>query len=186
MDVLSEVLRVVKLQGALFFNAEFSAPWCLSSSPAAAKAHFLSDRAGHVILFHFLTEGRAYARLLEGRREELTAGDIVIFPYGDSHLIGNGSPEKTGGLLSHVCEKLDSRTQTRPLWRWRRNHQIRLWIPVLRAAAWRGLSGRLAPHPKSPRSEGSLRKMAGTIYPLLRGRGERIVCGQWACARQTI
>ena len=33
MDVLSEVLRVVRLEGALFFNAEFSAPWCLSSAP---------------------------------------------------------------------------------------------------------------------------------------------------------
>lgn len=94
MDVLSELLRVVKLQGALFFNAEFSAPWCLSSSPSAAKKHFLSNGAGHVILFHFLTEGRAYARLPEGRREELTAGDIVIFPHGDSHLLGNGSPEE--------------------------------------------------------------------------------------------
>ncbi len=30
MDVLSEVLRVVRLEGALFFNGEFSAPWCLS------------------------------------------------------------------------------------------------------------------------------------------------------------
>ena len=28
MDVLSEVLKVVKLQGALFFNGEFSSPWC--------------------------------------------------------------------------------------------------------------------------------------------------------------
>jgi hypothetical protein len=93
MDVLSEVLRVVRLEGALFFNAEFSAPWCLRSSRSAA-APYLSPRGGHLILYHFLTEGRAYARLLEGRREELTAGDIVIFPHGDAHLLGNGSPEK--------------------------------------------------------------------------------------------
>ena len=32
MDVLSEVLRVVRLEGALFFNGEFSAPWCFRSS----------------------------------------------------------------------------------------------------------------------------------------------------------
>jgi AraC-like DNA-binding protein len=94
MDVLSEVLRVVRLEGALFFNGEFSAPWCLSSSRSTDVAHYFSPEAGHLIIYHFLTEGRAYARLPEGRREELTAGDIVIFPHGDAHFLGNGSPEK--------------------------------------------------------------------------------------------
>ena len=31
MDVLSDVLRVVRLSGALFFTAELSAPWALES-----------------------------------------------------------------------------------------------------------------------------------------------------------
>src|SRR5262249_47026530 len=43
---------------------------------------------------HFLTEGRAYARLADGRREQLSAGDIVVFPQGNAHFLGNGSPEK--------------------------------------------------------------------------------------------
>jgi AraC-like DNA-binding protein len=85
---------VVRLQGALFFNAEFTAPWCLSSARTADICHYLSPDAGHLIIYHFLTEGRAYARLPEGPRVELTAGDIVIFPHGDAHLLGNGSPEK--------------------------------------------------------------------------------------------
>ena len=93
MDVLSEVLRVVRLEGALFFNGEFSAPWCLSSSRSTA-ATYLAPGGGHLILYHFLTEGRAYARLPGGRREELNAGDIVVFPHGDIHLLGNGFPEK--------------------------------------------------------------------------------------------
>jgi AraC-like DNA-binding protein len=94
MDVLSEVLRVVRLEGALFFNAEFSAPWCLSSSGSTGIATHLAPETGRLIPYHYLTEGRAYARLPEGKREELTAGDIVIFPHGDAHLLGNGSPEK--------------------------------------------------------------------------------------------
>ena len=94
MDVLSEVLRVVRLQGALFFNAEFSAPWCISEPRSTAKVPYLSPGAGHLIIYHFLTEGRAYAKLPDGRREELTAGDIVIFPHGDPHHLGNGLPEK--------------------------------------------------------------------------------------------
>jgi hypothetical protein len=106
MDVLSEVLKVVRLEGALFFNGEFSAPWCLSSSPSNAIARYLSPRAGHLIIYHFLTEGRAYAKLPEGRREELSAGDIVIFPHGDAHLLGNGSPERPVDALQMFAKNL--------------------------------------------------------------------------------
>jgi AraC-like DNA-binding protein len=94
MDVLSEVLRVVRLEGALFFNGEFSAPWCLSSRRSTDIARYLPPAGGHLIIYHFLTEGRAYARLPEGNRVELTAGDIIVFPQGDAHFLGNGSPEK--------------------------------------------------------------------------------------------
>jgi AraC-like DNA-binding protein len=93
MDVLSEVLKVVRLEGAVFFNGEFSAPWCFRSSAPAMAPH-LSAEARNLIIFHFLTEGRAYARLPEGHREELAAGDIVIVPHGDAHFLGNGSPER--------------------------------------------------------------------------------------------
>src|SRR4051794_4362679 len=94
MDILSEVLRVVTLDEALFFNAEFSAPWCISAPKAASFAPHLCPGARHLIPYHLITEGRAYLKLPEGRRQELTAGDIVIVPHGDAHLLGNGSPER--------------------------------------------------------------------------------------------
>ena len=94
MDVLSEVLSAVKLEGALFFHGEFSAPWCFGSSGAAGIEPFLKPPVRHLIMFHFLIEGRAYASLHDGLREELHAGDIVIFPNGDSHVLGNGPPVK--------------------------------------------------------------------------------------------
>ena len=106
MDVLSEVLRAVKLEGALFFNAEFSAPWCISEPRSTAKVPYLSPGAGHLIIYHFLTEGRAYAKLSDGRREELTAGDIVIFPHGHSHRLGNGSPEKPVDSMQTFAKNL--------------------------------------------------------------------------------
>jgi AraC-like DNA-binding protein len=105
VDVLSEVLRVVSLRGALYFNGEFSAPWCVNTRPSAI-APYLSPKAGHLIIYHFLTEGRAYARLPEGRREQLTAGDIVIFPHGDTHLVGNGFPEKPVDSLKTFAKNL--------------------------------------------------------------------------------
>jgi AraC-like DNA-binding protein len=106
MDVLSEILSAVRLEGALFFNAEFSAPWCLSSSGSAGVKAFLPAKDAHVIVFHFLTEGRAYAELPAGERVELSKGDIVVFPGGDSHFLGNGYPRNPVDSFSTFAKNL--------------------------------------------------------------------------------
>jgi AraC-like DNA-binding protein len=98
MDVLSEVLRAVKLEGALFFNAEFSAPWCISNSGVKGLTQYVSPTPGHLIIYHLLTDGRAYTKIPEGKRVELTAGDIVVYPHGDPHLLGNGFAEPVDSL----------------------------------------------------------------------------------------
>lgn len=93
MDVLSEVLKAVKLDGAVFFNGEFSAPWCAREPDSCTMASYLSARTTHVIIFHLIIDGRAYARVeRDGSAVPLKAGDIVIVPHGDAHLMGNGPP----------------------------------------------------------------------------------------------
>jgi AraC-like DNA-binding protein len=106
MDVLSEVLRVVRLEGALFFNAEFTAPWCISEPRSPALLPYLSPSAGHLILYHFLTEGRAYVKLGDGPRIDLTAGDIVIIPHGEEHFLGNGEPARAVDSVSTFSKNL--------------------------------------------------------------------------------
>lgn len=95
MDVLSDVLKIVTLEGAVFYNAEFSAPWGVREPPAREMAPYLSKAGGHVIIFHLLTEGRGIASLEGGERVPLEAGDIVVFPHGDPHVLENGSPTNT-------------------------------------------------------------------------------------------
>jgi AraC-like DNA-binding protein len=95
MEVLSEVLKAVKLNGALFYNAEFSAPWCVHSVDAQTVNSHLSPNSQHVIIFHLLTQGSGYANLAgDDRRVPLNAGDILIVPSGDPHILGNGPPIK--------------------------------------------------------------------------------------------
>ena len=103
MDALSEVLKVVKLQGAMFYNGEFSAPWSFRSPPSCNVAPFVAAGAEHVIIYHLLTEGHASARLEGGECLDLDTGDVVIFPHGDPHIIENGRPTKTVDLLQELA-----------------------------------------------------------------------------------
>jgi len=53
-----------------------------------------------------LTEGHASARLLDGDRIALDAGDLVIFPHGDPHIIENGRPTKTVDMAQELARIL--------------------------------------------------------------------------------
>jgi AraC-like DNA-binding protein len=66
-------------------------------------APYLSPGARHVIIYHLLTEGCASARLEDGERVALGAGDIVIFPHGDPHIVENGSPTKTMDMSQELA-----------------------------------------------------------------------------------
>ena len=54
MDGLSEVLKVVKLQGALFYNAEFSSPWSVYAASSSGLARFFATGTEHVIVYPFI------------------------------------------------------------------------------------------------------------------------------------
>jgi len=94
VDAFSEVLSTLKLQGALFFNAEFSAPWGFSSPRSDFLAPHLVPGAERLVIYHFLLEGSASIRLESGETVSVTAGDIVVFPHGDPHRMAGGSPEQ--------------------------------------------------------------------------------------------
>jgi len=95
VDALSEILRVIRLDSAIFFNAEFSEPWCLCSPEARSIAPTLAPGSGHVIIYHLLCEGRAYAKLEGHDPVWLEAGDLVTFPHGHEHWLGNGRTSTT-------------------------------------------------------------------------------------------
>ena len=68
MDVLSDVLRVVRLSGAVFFTAEFPSPWALESKPELL-ASIVMPEVECVVLFHILIEGECSSSAGRCRRE---------------------------------------------------------------------------------------------------------------------
>jgi len=94
MDALSELLRAVKLSGALFYKSRCTAPWCLNAPRSTFFAPYVAPEATHIIEFHHISEGRGYVRVGE-ETTPLEAGDVVMIPHGDAHQMGNGTGGKT-------------------------------------------------------------------------------------------
>jgi AraC-like DNA-binding protein len=94
MDAFSEILSGVKLNGAVFFTAEFSAPWGLSVPASNIAAATLGLGAAHLLLYHLVVEGGAVIELTDGQCTELKPGDVVIVPHGDSHNMSSGKGVK--------------------------------------------------------------------------------------------
>ena len=89
MDALSDALRVLHLTGAVFLDAEFTAPWCVVSHSGQPGSSVLSG-GPNTIFFHVLTEGRCKARLAAGGETlEFGVGDLVMLPRDDTHLLGS-------------------------------------------------------------------------------------------------
>ena len=113
MDALSDVLRVAHLTGGVYLRADFFAPWCMAS---VGREHFACafGPASHLILYHYVIEGELCIRVdgEDGEGLVLGAGDVVLLPRNDLHLMGSdltlppvaGSdiirPPKDGGLFS--------------------------------------------------------------------------------------
>lgn len=101
MDVLSDVLRMIRLQGALFLNAEFREPWCVNAPRGADFAPVLCPGAGELAILHMVLQGRCWIQLPGGEAVALQAGDVATLPHGDAHLIGSG-PRHAPVDLAHV------------------------------------------------------------------------------------
>ena len=90
MDALSDVLKSVRLEGAFYINAEFTAPWCIRGKCGQASVQQRLAGADHVVYFHFIAEGGCKVRLADGTQVlDVAAGDLVLFPQDDRHLMGS-------------------------------------------------------------------------------------------------
>jgi AraC-like DNA-binding protein len=87
IDALSDVLRTVRLTGALFFLVEVSSPWTLELPDGATLAPVTLPRAQHVISYHVVTRGSCWGGLLGGAPRRLEAGDVLVFPRGDPYVM---------------------------------------------------------------------------------------------------
>lgn len=89
MDTLSDVLQAVRLTGAVFFDLNASEPWVAESPAGRGIVRRLFPDADHLIPYHVLTRGSCWGGLLDEPPIRLSAGDVIVFPHGDPHVISS-------------------------------------------------------------------------------------------------
>ncbi len=89
MDALSDVLRAAHLNGGVFLQAEFTAPWCMAARVTPQFCAPFLGPTGHLIPYHYVVEGELYASVDGGQPQHLRSGELVLFPRNDGHLLGS-------------------------------------------------------------------------------------------------
>ena len=88
-DALSDVLRVVRLLGGVFLHAEFTEPWCILSQAAPEDCGPLLPEVDHIILYHYVLEGRMVVEVADAPALEVVAREAVVLPHNDEHRMGS-------------------------------------------------------------------------------------------------
>ncbi len=91
MDVLSNVLQAVRLNGAIFFDVRAAEPMVAETPSMSEIGSSVMPGSEHVIPFHIMLRGSCWVEPLggPGEPEEVHEGDIVIYPHGHSHVFGS-------------------------------------------------------------------------------------------------
>jgi len=90
MDTLSDVLRAVRLSGAVFFDVDASAPWVAEAPPGSQIVNRIFAGAEHLMSYHVMTRGTCWASLPGEAPVQLHPGDVIVFPHGDPHVMASG------------------------------------------------------------------------------------------------
>jgi AraC-like DNA-binding protein len=99
-DTLSDVLRSVRLKGAVFFYVDATPPWVVETPHAREIIPSIMPCAEHMIGFHAVAEGTCYGAMSGDRPIRLDAHDIILFPQGDPHVMSSAP-----GMKPPLAEK---------------------------------------------------------------------------------
>jgi AraC-like DNA-binding protein len=89
VDVLSNMLEIVRLTGSIFLKGNFGAPFAVRTNGQALTG-LLGPGAKHFSMFHMVAEGRCRLEVVGQTPVELEAGDLMLLPQGECHILRNG------------------------------------------------------------------------------------------------
>ena len=99
-DPLSDVLRVLRLSGGMFFRVNLSAPFGISAMGAETMLKTFAPGATHILPFHLITQGPIWIDVHGNDSVLLEKGDIIVMPHGASHSLCDVSGTKPVPVIS--------------------------------------------------------------------------------------
>lgn len=106
MDALSELLRVIRLTGTAFIDAELSAPWAVRTPPPSALAARMAPSAAKIIPYHLVSEGACVIELKGQPRIRVEAPEVVLLPHGDVHVLASAPGMEPMEITTEAVIKL--------------------------------------------------------------------------------
>jgi len=88
-DALSDVLRAVRLTGAMFFDIAAGVPWVVEQPPREAILPKILPGAERLIAYHVVVEGRCFANILGDEPIAVETGEVIVFTNGDPHVMSS-------------------------------------------------------------------------------------------------
>ncbi|MEM5385546.1 AraC family transcriptional regulator [Paraburkholderia phymatum] len=106
-DTLSDVLRTVRLRGALFYRVNGRRNWAAEAPPAREIADAVMPESEHVMEYHVVTRGRCWGAIVGEAPVRLECGDIILFPHGDAHVISSAPGMRAQANVAGLSERVD-------------------------------------------------------------------------------
>jgi AraC-like DNA-binding protein len=88
-DVLSDVLRSVRLTGSMLFLVDATTPWQSWAPRTEDFRMIVLPQSQHMVSYHIVTLGGCWAGLRDGAAERLDAGDVLVVPHGDAYFLAD-------------------------------------------------------------------------------------------------
>lgn len=88
-DTLSDLLRSVRIRGAVFYYVSCCDQWSAQAPAADEIVDAVMPGSEHVMEYHMIARGSAWVAVSGQSPVKLNSGDIVIFPHGDSHVMSS-------------------------------------------------------------------------------------------------
>ncbi len=108
-DTLSDVLRTVRLQGAVFFYMSGGRQWAAEAPASREIGPLVMPGAEHVMEYHVVTGGDCWAGIIGEPPVRLSHGDIILFPHGDAHVVSSAPGMRADPHVSWFEARIDQR-----------------------------------------------------------------------------
>src|SRR5213080_1258255 len=95
-EIKCSAAGMIRGESSLAATVEAAGPWSVETVAARELSPRIMPAAEHLISYHIVTSGRCYGGVIGEEQVELAAGDVIVFPHGDAHVMSSGRDVRVG------------------------------------------------------------------------------------------